>query len=306
MPSSLQFPQSRRLLPSTKALAAFEAVARLKSFTRAASELSLSQSAVSKQIAALEQQLGLRLFESGRTHGIGLTPAGAQYFESIRRILADLSATTASLIAFNDDMRSLRLGVPASFGSRWLIPRISRLFESEPDITIEFATRMNTRLESNFGNLDASIEFAREPDTPHVWRQLMPWTVTAVASKDLIEGFRIEAPEHLSRVSILMHSSDVPLWSEWSARMTARGASFKTVVFETYPMVFQAAVVGLGVAIAPAALMEKELASGELVKPFPLDLQSPHKCYLVYPGDRRGRKILTRFEEWLFSLDLHG
>ncbi|MCE7029408.1 LysR substrate-binding domain-containing protein [Jiella avicenniae] len=304
MPSSPQFPQSRRLLPSTKALAAFEAVARLKSFTRAASELSLSQSAVSKQISALEQQLGLQLFESKRTHGIGLTPAGAQYFENVRRILADLSATTASLIASNNDMRSLRLGVPASFGSRWLIPRIGRLFEREPDITIEFATRMNTRLEPNFANLDASIEFAPEPDTNHVWRQLMPWVLTAVASKDLTRGYDLEKPENLSRVSILMHASDVPLWNEWSASASAGGTSFKTVVFETYPMVFQAAVVGLGVAIAPAALMEKELASGELVKPFPLELKSPNKCYLVYPGDRSGRKTLARFEDWLFSLDL--
>lgn len=304
MPSSPKYPQARRLLPSTRSLAAFEAVARLKSFTRAATELSLSQSAVSKQISALELQLGLQLFESKRTHGVTLTPAGNRYFETVRRILSDLSAATASTIATSDDMRTLRLGMPASFGSRWLIPRIGRFFESNPDITVEFATRMAARLQPDFGDLDASFEFSAEPDTNHVWRLLMPWILTAVASRKTIDDLQLETPADLSRASILLHSVDVPLWVEWSENMSSNGVSFKTIVFETYPMVFQAAVVGLGVALAPAALVEKETASGELVLPFDLRLQSPHQCYLVYPGDRAGLKSLNRFEDWLFSQDV--
>jgi LysR family glycine cleavage system transcriptional activator len=131
----------------------------------------------------------------------------------------------------------------------------------------------------------------------------MPWIVMPVAPQKLIHDFQLEKPDDLSRVSILLHSSDVALWNEWSEGMSANGRSFKTIVFEAYPMVFQAAVAGLGVAMAPATLVEKELASGELVPLFDMKLQSPHQCYLVYPGDRVGRRTLHRFEEWLFSLD---
>ena len=304
MPNFPKFPQARRLLPATKSLSAFEAVARLESFTRAASELSLSQSAVSKQISALELQLGLQLFESKRSHGVTLTPAGSRYFEAVRRILSELSAATASTIAARDDMRTLRLGVPASFGSRWLIPRIGKFFDSEPDITIEFATRMATRLQPNFGDLDASFEFVAEPDTNHIWRKLMPWTLTPVASQKMVYDFQLEQPADLGRVSILLHSIDTPLWAEWANRITPDGIAPKTIIFETYPMVFQAAVVGLGVALAPAALVEKEIASGELVMPLDLRLQSPLQCYLVYPSDRAGRNSLNRFEDWLFSQDV--
>ena len=155
----------RRLLPTTAALAAFEAVARCRSFTRAAQELSLTQSAVSKQIAALQSQLGIELFEPGGGRKVTLTPAGSFYHERVKQVLRDLSSATAATIAFDGDGRTLRLGVPASFGSRWLIPRIDDFFRKHPDVTVEFATRVAARLQTDFDNLDASIEFAPFPDT---------------------------------------------------------------------------------------------------------------------------------------------
>lgn len=301
MKTPSKFPQPRRLLPTTKSLAAFEAVARLKSFTQAALELSLSQSAVSKQISALEHQLGLKLFEGKRTHGVALTNAGARYFEDVRRILTDLSSSTASIMASNDESRTLRLGVPASFGSRWLIPRIGTFYERHPDITLDYATRFGARLQPNFGNLDAAFEFAPEPDTSDTWRQLMPWNLTLVASGRLLEEFHIRDLADLAHVSILLHAPDVDLWSDWSAAVSDDARAIRTIVFETYPMVFQAAIAGLGVAVAPKALIQRELANGELVRVFDLTLHSTHNCYLVYPGDRGERTALKRFEDWLFS-----
>ena len=301
MAPSSRFPHPRRLLPSTKSLSTFEAVARLSSFTRAAAELSLSQSAVSKQISTLERQLGLPLFESKRNYRVALTPSGQQYFDSVSHILSDLSASTASIIASSDDMRTLRLGIPSTFGSRWLIPRIGKFLESEPDIEIEFATRMGARLQPNFGGLDASIEFAPEPDTEHVWQLLMPWTVMAVASKTLIQDYDLESPSDLDKVSVLLHRFDVSLWNAWTANSTSPDVSGKTIIFEAYPMVFQAAVVGLGAAFAPTALIQKELVSGELVKPFDIDIRSPHQCYLVHPKDRQRQKPLKLFRDWLIA-----
>lgn len=295
--------RSRRLLPSTASLAAFEAVARCGSFTKAGAELALSQSAVSKQIASLEAMLNIKLFEQGKSRSAALTPAGNFYYERVRQILTSLSAATAGTISFKGNSRALRLGVPATFGSRWLIPRITDFYEKHPDISLEFATRLGARLHADFANLDVSIEFATHQDTDHYWRRLMAFDIVAVARPDVVAGLDVRTSEDLHNVPILLHISEVDLWDEWCASKSGRegsGKNSKVVVFEHFSMVLQAATAGLGVAIAPIALIERELANGDLVIPVDLCLKGP-SCNLVYPKNMIGMRSLKLFEEWLIE-----
>src|SRR5262245_17535057 len=120
--------RARRLTPPISALAAFEAVARRGSFTAAAEELALTQSAVSRQMSALEKLLGVALVEQDRRRQVLLTPSGAFYAEHVRQMLSGLAAATTETIALGGRGRVLRLGIPPAFGSRWLIPRMPSFF----------------------------------------------------------------------------------------------------------------------------------------------------------------------------------
>ncbi len=131
---------SRRLVPSLSALQAFEAAARHGSFTRAAEELDLTQGAVSRQVAMLEDALGVPLFERVRQR-VNLTPAGAGYAVDVREALSRLAAATLSTMTARGAGGVLALAILPTFGTRWLIPRLPRFFARHPDVTINFATQ---------------------------------------------------------------------------------------------------------------------------------------------------------------------
>ena len=133
-------PTSRRLVPPLSALVAFEAAARLGSFTRAADELSLTQSAISRRVIVLEELIGMRLFERVR-NTVTLTPVGVFYAERIQSTLASLASATQEASLFLKRGGLLRLGMPPTFGTRWLIPRLGDFALHCPDVTVNFAAR---------------------------------------------------------------------------------------------------------------------------------------------------------------------
>src|SRR3569832_1367152 len=130
----------RRLLPNTAALAAFEAVARLGSFTAAARELDLTQGAISRQISLLEEQFGRRLFERD-SRNVRLSAAGEIYAEAVRAALGQLRDAALGLMS-NRHSGVLNVAILPTFGTRWLMPLIPDFVARHPDITINFATRI--------------------------------------------------------------------------------------------------------------------------------------------------------------------
>ncbi len=129
----------RRNIPSTQALACFEAAARHESYTRAAQELSLTQSAVSRQIPALEEFLGVPLFRRTR-HGVALTPAGADYARQVAPRLQGLERDTLDVMAHQGEGGALSLAAVPTFATRWLIPRLPQLARQHPDIVVHIET----------------------------------------------------------------------------------------------------------------------------------------------------------------------
>jgi LysR family glycine cleavage system transcriptional activator len=291
---------SPRLVPSLGALQAFEAAARHLSFTRAAEELRLTQGAVSRQVAALEAQLSVRLFERVRQR-IVLTPAGSAYAAEVRDLLGRLAAATLSTMAFKTTGGTLSLAVLPTFGTRWLIPRLPRFFQKHPEVTINFATRI---VPFDFARepFDAGIHFGH-PDWPGAaFHRLMGESIVPVASPALLKRLAIAEPADVLRAPLLQQATRPQAWGEWLAAQGIDPASGRAgPSFEQFAMVAQAAVAGLGMAIVPRFLVEEELASGQLVQPFARPVESGQAYWLVYPENRADRPALAAFRDWLLD-----
>jgi len=293
--------RSRRTLPPLSALTAFEAAARQLSFTRAGEELSLTQSAISRQISLLEELLGVPLFERVRQRVV-LTPAGRFYADQVRDALARLTAVTQETIAFRGRGGILRLGIPPTFGTRWLIPRLKRFFDAHPEVTVNFTTRLPGIIDFRRENLDATIHVG-----PPIWpgamlHRLTNGEITAVAAPKLVRALRIKRPEDLRRATLLVHRSRPDAWDEWFKAHTLEGVGAQsTLAFEQFTMVFQAAIARLGVAIAPTFLVRPELDAGELVPLFRPIVQKNHGDFLAYPVEKKDFAPVAAFRDWILA-----
>jgi DNA-binding transcriptional LysR family regulator len=293
---------ARRLLPPISALAAFEAVARRGSFTAAADELTLTQSAISRQVGALESLLGIALFEGNRRKQVVLTPSGLFYAERVRQLLSNLAAATTETIALGGRGRALRLGIPPTFGSRWLIPRIQEFFTAHPDIAVEFTTRVPGRPNPDLDNIDALIDFAPAPGVNAEWHKLMELQLRPVATPDLAARVLRSNASELADVHVLVHATERGALSEMlkgPGLSLLRGQPMLT--FESYAMLFQSAHAGLGIGIAPMAFIELELAAGALVPLAAQAIKSRNVGYLVYQAAKSGYPPLEAFRTWLFK-----
>lgn len=292
--------RSRRLVPSLAALQAFEAAARHGSFTRAAEELDLTQGAVSRQVAILEEQLGVRLFERVRQR-VSLTPAGAGYAQDVREALSRLAAATLSAMATRGAGGVLALAILPTFGTRWLIPRLPRFFARHPDVTINFATRI-LPFDFVLEGLDAAIHFG-DPVWPGAdLHKLMGETIVPVASPDLVARAGLLRPVDLLGVPLLQQATRPRAWAEWlSAVELPVEKAVMGPSFEQFAMVAQAAVAGLGAAVVPRFLVEDELAAGRLVIPFDRPIESRQSYWLVHPSQKRDRPAVAAFRSWLLE-----
>ncbi|MFO1317904.1 MAG: LysR substrate-binding domain-containing protein [Burkholderiales bacterium] len=294
---------SRRLLPPISALMAFDAAARTGSFTLAANELSLSQGAVSRQILALEDSLGLRLFERVRGRVV-LTPAGAFYAERVREALAGLAAATAQTMASRGKGGILRLGILPSFGTRWLIPQMPEFFARHHDINVNFISQLPGSIDFALHNLDAAITFGASAWPGARRHKLMGEQLIPVAAPGLVRDLAIRAPRDLARATLLVHASQVDAWPEWFAVHSLdypKGAP--TLSFEQFTMIVPAAAAGLGVALVPAIFVEAELCADALVHLFDGSVltRPGHDHYLVYPAEKQDYPPLVAFREWLLA-----
>ena len=295
---NIELVPGRLSVPSLSALAAFEAAARHGSFTRAAEELNLTQGAVSRQVALLEQALGVSLFERVRKR-VSLTPAGSAYAADVRDGLARLAAATVSAMAFRGASGVLNLAILPTFGTRWLIPRLPRFLDAHPGITINFATRL---VPFDFGRdaVDAAIHFG-DPVWPGAeLHRLMGEEIVPVAAPSLIARTRLAEPADMLRVPLLQQSTRPRAWANWLEQQgLAPERAMMGPRFEQFAMVSQAAVAGLGLAIVPRFLIEEELRSGVLVVPFDRPVRGTEGYYLVYPEARAGLPAIIAFRDWL-------
>ncbi|MBN9409032.1 MAG: LysR family transcriptional regulator [Burkholderiales bacterium] len=290
----------RRPIPSTRALTAFEAAARHGNFTRAAEEISLTEGAISRQIALLEEQLGLALFTRVKRRVV-LTPAGEAYAARVRDILGRIERETLSLMAHGGGEGSLELAVLPTFASEWLIPRMGRFLQRHPHVSVSMGvrTRMFMFEETAF---DAAIHFG-QPTWPGTGADpLFGESLVPVCRPGLVpHGARAETLLGLP----LVHSATRPDdWARWFAHAGVEGAQAQAMGgarFELHSMAISAARAGHGIALMPRFLLQGALDDGSLVIAVDLPLPSQDAYYLVYPENRQASSRLHAFRRWLID-----
>jgi LysR family transcriptional regulator, glycine cleavage system transcriptional activator len=289
-------PTQRRLLPSTSALAAFDAVARTGSFSTAAATLHLTQGAISRHVSLLEEQLGVTLLErTGR--GARLTEKGKAYAEGVSGVLAKIRSLSLAAMSGSEDTR-LRLAILPTFGTRWLMPRIPDFVQKNPEITISFATRIG-QFDFRAENIDVAIHVGR-PDWPDAdCKFLMGETVVPVCSPDFFGERPISAATDLLGMPLLEMASRPGAWRHWFSTLAIGEQHREGMVFEQFSNVTQACVAGLGVALMPIFLIESELATGRLVRAFDWAIESESAYYLVRPHYKLDFPPAVKFAFWL-------
>src|SRR5690606_23653262 len=289
---------SRRLLPSTSALAAFDAVARHESFSAAAEELSLTQGAVSRQIATLEEQLGTALFDRTSRHVV-LSDAGRAYLKAVGPALASIRAASLQVMS---QMRgtTLNLAFLPTFGTRWLIPRIPRFVAKYPDIILNFATRIG-QFDFDCEGLDAAIHIG-QPDWPNADSVfLMDETVAPVCSPAFRQRNPVHAPSDLLPLPLFNMASRPGAWDHWFKSLDMAAPVSPGMRFEQFSNVSQACIAGLGVALMPLFLIRAEIESGQLVVACPHTVKSPSSYYFVTPKARSSTPAVSAFRDWLLA-----
>lgn len=289
----------RRRLPPTTLLAAFEAAGRHESFTAAATELALTPSAVSRQVSALQDMLGVALFRRTR-HGVALTDAGKAYLRHVSRSLDEMEREVLDLQGRRGRGGSVELAVVPSFGAHWLLPRLPRLAERNPDLTVHLSSRTRPFLFEDSG-VDAAIVAGTGawPGTKSTF--LMSERVIPVCAPRLAGTLREIGPERLARLPLLQQGTRPYAWREWFA---AAGVTDVEALagprYELFTLSLQAAIAGLGVALVPDYLAQPEIAAGRLVQPA-RQASSALGYILVTPADREESAALAELRQWLLD-----
>lgn len=294
----------KRKIPNTQALVCFEAAARHESFTKAAQELALTQSAVCRQIASLEDFLGVPLFRRTR-RGVLLTEAGATYSRRIGQRLDAVERDTLALMAHPGLAGSLDLAVVPTFATRWLLPRLPRLAAQVPDLVLNLETRTRPFLfaESEFdGALYAGTpeQVANWPGTEAV--ALLREDLVPVCSPALISPQHRLQPAEVARYPLLQQSTRPDAWRRWFAAQGVqppRDAAGPR--YELFSMLAAAAAQGMGLALMPTLLIEAELARGELVVACDRPHRGERSYYFVTPERKAGDPLLARLREWIVA-----
>lgn len=290
----------RRKIPSIDALIAFETAARHLSFTRTAEELSLTQSAVGRQVAGLEEYLGTPLFNRFKRR-ISLTEAGEIYAKRVRENLERLERDTLAAMAHRSAGGILELAVIPTFATRWLIPRLPDFYATHDDIVVNLTTRAEPFLFKDTP-FDAAIHFGDPVWPGSVAKYLFGEEITAVCSPRLLAGKTRLAPRDVANFTLLHQSARPDAWRQWLAQAAVHDVdSMKGQRYELFSMLVVAAKAGLGIALVPKFLIGQELHAGELVTPFDLSLSSGKGYYLVYPERKQNSPMLQAFEGWLMS-----
>jgi DNA-binding transcriptional LysR family regulator len=292
-----------RRLPSLDFLRGFEAAGRRLSFTLAAEELFLTQSALSRQVKALEEALGVPLFER-RHRALALTKAGAAFHRIVTEKLRELAAAADALQAPHREP-GLTVSTTVSFASLWLIPRLSAFRAAHPAIDV-YVSADDRVVDLAKGDVDVAIRYLAHPRAPDNATFLFGERFMPVASPALVKrGPPLVKPADLAR-HVLLHFDDpegrTP-WINWSAWLAANGAAGLKAAgamrFSLYDQVIQAAIDGQGVALGRIPLISGVLDRAQLVAPFGKRYDAPRGYYAVPAPHAEAQPEIVAFIAWL-------
>jgi LysR family transcriptional regulator, glycine cleavage system transcriptional activator len=288
----------RRNIPSVGVLQSFVAVARHRSFSRAGQELGLTQSAVSRQVASLEDLVGVRLFE--RTpQGLMLTDAGASYMPKVEDVLDRLDQATQAIRSYSATWSPLNVAIPPSLGFLWLTPRLHRFYRAHPEIGINLVSH-NGPVDFTAEALDLAIGVSHSEWPGTLADRLFASEMVAVCSHEFRERHRLYEASDLARVPLLHYWSIPNIWQDWISQSDVDvGLPTTGVKSDMFSIAVGAAKSGIGLALAPRILVVEELQKGELIVPVSIKSKYTYNCMLFYPPDKRVSPSFQSFRTWL-------
>ena len=293
-----------RALPSLDFLRGFEAAGRRLSFTLAAAELFVTQSALSRQIKALEDALGTTLFER-RHRALALTPAGAQFHRAITDALAAV-AGAADPAHGATSAPGVTLSTTVAFASLWIIPRLSRFRAAHPEVEV-YVSADDRVVDLARGDVDVAIRYQADAAAPAGALKLFGERMTPVASPKVLRrgSTPLARSTDLAR-HVLLHLDDpegrMP-WLDWNSWLASNGAAglkpAGSLRFTLYDQVIQAAVGGQGVALGRIPILAEHLRDGRLIAPFAQRYDSARGYFAIVAPRAGDRPDVAAFVEWL-------
>jgi len=278
-------------------LRAFESAARHLSFTKAADELAVTQSAVSHQVNALEEWAGVPLFKrQGRA--MVLTEAAVKFLPAVSTALDQIALAGRKLQAVDPTHGWLTVAVMPSFAAKWLVPRLADFHEKNPDMDVWIAT-FEAQTGALGSDIDVAIRYGRGDWPGLASVRIMSEELFPVCAPRLAASLR--TPADLAHATLL-HDELREDWGMWFAAAgltgvdTARGPGF-----DDSGLLIQAAIEGLGVALGRSVLVKGDLDASRLVRPFDVALAAGFAYYLVYPPDLENAPKIETFRTWLLA-----
>ncbi|MEJ5061661.1 MULTISPECIES: LysR family transcriptional regulator [unclassified Pseudomonas] len=289
----------RRKIPSTTALISFEAAARHESFTKAAQELSLTQGAICRQIASLEDFLSVELFRRSR-RGVKLTEAGLSYSRRVATQLDAVERDTLSVMG-QQGANVIELAVVPTFGTQWLLPRLKDFQQKHPEVTVNLTNRTRPFLFADT-DFDAAIYFGDADWSGTESHRLMGEHPLPVCSPDVLGKRTILTAGEIAELPLLQQTTRPYAWRQWFDSQNLNVPRDMTGPrYELFSMLAQAAMHDMGIALIPPFLIQRELAEKRLVIANPQTLTSIKAYYLMIPERKVESASLKAFRDWLIT-----
>lgn len=287
-----------RKVPPLNPLRVFECVARQGSFTKAAVELFVSQSAVSRQIATLEDYLGIKLFIRDQG-GVFLTEAGESYQKEIGPAFSAISSATERLQK-SSLTSPLRIEVYTTFAAKWLIKRLNRFKEIHPGIPIRISTSVSP-INFSKSDADAAIQLCEESSYEGEGEHLFDDVIEPVCSPNLLkEGAPIKKPGDILEYPLLQSHYRKTDFKDWLNYMGVEyPENLEITEFPSSLLAYQGAIDNMGIAMGQTRMLQDEFKSGTLIRPFEKPLTRELAYYLIYPEGRLISPKMRIFREWL-------
>lgn len=291
----------RRRIPPLNPLSTFEVAARHGSFALAAAELNVTQGAVSRQVLALEEYLGINLFE--RQHrSVRLNRIGQEYYANIKPCFENLETATARL-ASSRTRATLVVRSFSTFATRWLIPRLPKFLKANPQVNVEFIASVSA-VNFDKDEVDMAINFSPSEESPDLVQHfLLPVAITPVCSPALLQSdIPLTHPADLQNHTLLHTMVRPNDWQNWLAAVgvtddwTQHGYRF-----ESSGMAYEAAINGVGFAVAVKDFVLDDIREGRLIAPFDTVLSTPYSYWLVYPPRKSANPAVQVFQAWILD-----
>lgn len=296
----MSFVNARRLTPSMPQLLAFDAAARHLSFTRAAAELSLTQSAVSRHVQGLEELLEVPLFRRvGRN--IVLTDIGRMYQAELALGLQRIRNASLQAVAYRGGGGSFHLAALPTFAAKWLLPRLNRFYAKHPEKIIHVHSRIG-KFDLDLAGIDAVIGVGDGVWPGLIAHRLRGEKVLPVISPALASKSQMRQPSDVTKHLLLQVAARPDTWRQWFAAQNLPFSSMQLgPQFELTSHLIQAVASGIGVGLLPDFLVAEELASGTLELAFDLPVETGAGYYLFVAPDKMNHPPIAAFVQWLMQ-----